>query len=77
MGQRTMGYRMSQNEVERFLGRIITDTDFRARAASSLKRVCYDEGFTLSPKEMLLLKTIDFSSFGLVAETLDDSIRRG
>ena len=72
-----MGYRMSQNEVERFLGRVITDTDFRARAASSLKKVCYDDGFTLSPKEMSLLSNIDFSRFGMVAETLDGAIRRG
>jgi hypothetical protein len=68
---------MSQNEVERFLGRIITDADFRARAAHSLKSACYCEGITLSTEEMALLSSIDFSKFGLVAETLDDSIRRG
>ena len=68
---------MSQNEVERFLGRIITDADFRARAARSLMSACYGEGIALSKEEMALLCNIDFSQFGLVAETLDDSIRRG
>ena len=67
---------MSQNAVERFLGRLVTDADFRARAASSLKSACCGEGFTLSPKEMSILSDIDFSRFSLVAETLDDSIRR-
>jgi len=68
---------MSQNEVERFLGRIITDADFRAKAARSLKNACYCEGIGLSKEEMALLRNIDFPRFGLVAETLDDSIRRG
>jgi len=68
---------MSQNEVERFLGRIITDADFRARASRSLTSACYVEGIALSKEEMALLRNIDFSKFGLVAEALDDSIRRG
>jgi hypothetical protein len=46
---------MSQVEVERFLGRIITDAQFRARAATSLISVCNGEGITLSKEEMLLL----------------------
>jgi len=67
---------MSQIEVERFLGRIITDADFRKKAVTSLTNACYCEGFTLSTEEISLLSSIDFSQFGLVAETLDDSIRR-
>lgn len=67
---------MSQIEVERFLGRLITDADFRARAAYSLIKVCCDEGMALSAEEMLLLSHVDFSQFGRVAESLDDSIRR-
>lgn len=67
---------MSQIEVERFLGRIITDADFRARAASSLTRVCGSEGIALSPQEIKLLSHIDFSQFGQIANILDDSIRR-
>lgn len=67
---------MSQVEVERFLGRLITDADFRTRAADSLKGACYSEGIGLSPEEMSLLSHLDFSQFGVVAETLNDSIRR-
>ena len=67
---------MSQNEVERFLGRIITDSNFRAKAASSLKNACNGEGIALSNEEMSFLRNIDFSQFGLVAAALDDSIRR-
>jgi hypothetical protein len=67
---------MSQIEVERLLGRLITDADFRVRAARSLEHAVRKEGFSLSIKEMSLLYDSDFSRFGLVAATLNDSIRR-
>jgi len=67
---------MSQIEVERFLGRVITDAEFRAMAASSLIKACCREGIALSTEEMSLLGTIDFSRLGLFAEELDDSIKR-
>lgn len=67
---------MSQVEVERFLGRLITDADFRAGAASSLTKTCCGAGIALSTEELSFLNNIDFSQFDLVAETLDDSIRR-
>jgi hypothetical protein len=67
---------MSQVEVERFLGRLITDADFRTRASSSLKNACYNVGVALSAEEMSFLGSIDFRQFGHIAETLDDSIRR-
>ncbi|NVN89742.1 MAG: hypothetical protein HXX11_03990 [Desulfuromonadales bacterium] len=67
---------MSQIEVERFLGRIITDADFRTGAANSLNNTCYREGFALSAEEISLLRYLDFSRFGTIAESLDDSLRR-
>ena len=67
---------MSQVEVERFLGRIITDADFRARAAHSLRNACRGEGIALSSEEISLLCRSDFSQFGRIAETIDDGIRR-
>ncbi len=67
---------MSQIEVERFLGRLITDADFRTRAASSLEKIVGTEGVNLSKEELLLLAGIDYALFGRVAETLDHSIRR-
>lgn len=67
---------MSQIEVERFLGRLITDANFRARAARSLEKAAIKEGITLSSGEMSLLAGFDCALFGQVAETLDNSIRR-
>ncbi len=67
---------MSQIEVERFLGRLITDAGFRAKAASSVMSVCCIEGIALSTVEMSFLKHLDFSQFALVAGQLDDSILR-
>lgn len=67
---------MSQIEVERFLGRIITDESFRAMAAGSIKRACYSKGFALSAAEMSLLQDIEFSLVSLLADTIDDSIKR-
>jgi hypothetical protein len=67
---------MSQIEVERFLGRIITDIDFRTMATHSLEKSIGREGILLSKEEMTILSNIDFSHFGLVAEIIDDSIKR-
>jgi hypothetical protein len=70
------GYTMSQIEIERLLGRLITDAEFRVRAARSLEHAVRKEGFVLSREEMSLLYDSDLSKFGLVAATLNDSIRR-
>jgi hypothetical protein len=67
---------MSQLEVERFLGRLMTDAGFRADSAISLESACFKEGIVLSKVEESLLSRLDFSRFGLFAEILDDSIRR-
>jgi len=67
---------MSQIEVERFLGRIITDTDFRTRAAHSLNSTCHGEGFVLSTEELSFLSRLDLSRFSPITELLDDSLRR-
>ena len=67
---------MSQMEVERFLGRLVTDAVFRAEASHSLKSACFDKGIVLSGVEESLLAKLDFGKFGPIAEILDDSIRR-
>jgi len=67
---------MSQIEIERLLGRLITDANFRVRAAKSLEQAVRKEGFVLSKEELLLLYGSDLSQFGQVAATLNDSIRR-
>jgi len=67
---------MSQIEVERLLGRLITDADFRSRAAGSLEKATSREGIVLSEEELSFLRHINFAKFGLIAESLDDSIIR-
>lgn len=67
---------MSQDAVEAFLGRIITDTGFRARAGVSLEQACLSVGYSLSIEELTCLKAIDLSQFSRAAETVDDAIRR-
>lgn len=67
---------MSQNEVERFLGRLITDATFRSRLEESLEKACHDEGFRISRSEMSLLRGLDLQLIAQLAETIDDSIRR-
>ena len=51
---------MSQEAVERLLGRLITDERFRRLAADSLDLASLQEGYRLSPEELRLL-----SGFGL------------
>lgn len=67
---------MSQIEVERLLGRLLTDTDFRIRVAQSLENTASREGIVLSQTETAILKDIDFSQFIPVSDTLNDSIKR-
>ena len=67
---------MSQAEIERLLGRLITDAEFRVRAARALEHAVRKEGFALSKEELSLLYDSDFSQLGLVAADLDDSIIR-
>jgi hypothetical protein len=67
---------MSQIEVERFLGRIITDAKFRAKTVDCVASACYSNGFSLSAAEISFLQNIDYSLIHLIAETIDDSIRR-
>lgn len=67
---------MSQAEVERFLGRIITDSKFRIRSRNCLDRACFSNGFSLSTAEKALLQHIDYSLIELIGESIDDSLRR-
>ena len=76
MDTRRREHEMSQIEVERFLGRIITDAKFRANAIGCLATACYSNGFSLSAAEISFLQNIDYSLIDLIAETIDDSIRR-
>lgn len=67
---------MSQIEVERLLGRLLTDHNFRTRATDSLEKAATTEGIVLSQTEALILRSIDISQFIRVSNSLDDSIKR-
>ncbi len=67
---------MSQVEVEKFLGRIITDARFRLKASKSMEKACYVNGFSLTTVEMSFLRSIDFELINSIAASIDDSIKR-
>jgi hypothetical protein len=67
---------MSQEAVERFLGRAITDERFRKRASVAFEQCCISEGYSLSAYESTQLSKLDLRLLSSVAATLDDAIRR-
>lgn len=67
---------MSQESVERFLGRVLTDERFREKARFSLDQCCSTEGYSFSPSERTHLAKLDFRLMGFVATTLDGEILR-
>jgi hypothetical protein len=71
-----MEHGMSQESIERFLGRIITDGRFRERAKESLEECCSREGYCFSEIEREHLLNIDFRLFSFISTTLDGEILR-
>ncbi len=67
---------MSQDHVERVLGRMLTDDDFRHRASLCLAEACKEEGYLLNEKELLSVGKFDISLLSSVAGRLDGSIKR-
>ena len=67
---------MSQEAVERFLGRLLTDDEFRKRATTALADACREEGYSLSHEELRAIGPEDFERMKSVAEELDSSIKR-
>jgi len=67
---------MSQDSVEKLLGRLITDDRFRIQAASSLEKLCRLEGYDLTEGELILVARLDVHAFAKVAVQLDPGLRR-
>ena len=67
---------MSQEAVEKVLGRLLTDDLFRAKAGKSLNRACREEGFSLSEEELHLVGELDVSQLDGIAEILNGGIKR-
>ena len=67
---------MSQEAVERLLGRMITDERFRRKALDSLEEVSLQEGYRLSPTELQLLSGLELQSIAELAERLNPGLCR-
>lgn len=67
---------MSQRAVEHCLGRLITDTQFRRLASTSLIQACRQCGFELTVTEIELLRHLDFASLADVSRRLDPGLHR-
>ncbi len=67
---------MSQDCVERFLGRLITDDAFREQARAGLAKACAEHGFSLTDEEMKSLEKLCLERFGPLSEIVDKGIKR-
>ena len=67
---------MSQEAVERVLGRLLTDDDFRKRALMGLAAACRAEGYPLTEEELSAIKPQDLQCMDTLAVVLDPSIKR-
>lgn len=70
------GETMSQDAVERLLGRLITDEHFRQMAVDSLFMACQQTGFLLSSTEMELLSGLDIGWFAESSRHIDHGLCR-
>jgi hypothetical protein len=67
---------MSQLAVERVLGRLITDADFRIEFLVEPAAVCRDHGLELTPVELAALLRVDEQALQLLTAHLDQKIVR-
>ena len=67
---------MSQGAVEATLGRLITDDAFRRRFLRAPERTLALSGVRLNAVELASLQRLEEPVLTLLAETLDDRIRR-
>jgi hypothetical protein len=67
---------MSQESVEKILGRMLTDERFRAIAGKSLAEACLQEGFCLTPAELQLLERVEPLHLAELARRLDPGLCR-
>ena len=67
---------MSQLAVERILGRLLTDTEFRTAFLVQPVDVSRDQGFDLTPVELAALSGVDERALRALAEQLDPKIVR-
>ena len=67
---------MSQDSVERLLGRLLTDAGIRADITVSPESVCRREGYDLTECELRLVSEINTNSFEPLAAGLNPNLCR-
>lgn len=67
---------MSQEAVERLLGRLLTDDAFRKRAETSVETACLEAGYVLSSGELRSIRYEDIKRLQKVATHLDANVKR-
>lgn len=67
---------MSQEMVERFLGRLLTDDGYRQLAMRSVPDACRDGGYSLTAEELMVITRGDLVRIELIAERLDHTLKR-
>ena len=67
---------MSQEAVERVLGRLITDEGFRRLASYSLEAASLQEGYRLSPVELRLLSCLELQNIAELSGRLNPGLCR-
>jgi hypothetical protein len=67
---------MSQEAVERLLGRLITDEHFRRRAMVTLEETCLREGYALSKGELSLLAGLQWQPLAALGAGLASGLCR-
>lgn len=65
---------MSQSEVERVIGRAVTDPDFRQRLIDNAREACAE--YDLTEEEIEALEALDQNSLVMFAGTLDKRISK-
>lgn len=67
---------MTQESVERLIGRLLTDDQLLIRTKTDLALACQQEGYILSNEELALVRHTDFSLLSAAAYGLDSGIKR-
>lgn len=67
---------MTQQAVERALGKLLTDENFRERFFASPELACWEAGFALSPVELEALSRVSSEALVKFSEALDKRISR-
>ena len=67
---------MTQQAVERALGKLLTDENFRERFLENPELACWEAGIALSPVEVEALSRLSSETLAQFSEALDERISR-